>query len=150
MERYDSEKAARVWQRVRGEGEMPLSGLPGMAAAEQTMAESLRQLQRQNPQMAAEDLVRESIANAAVLRGMAKLLGQTAEVTASVPQPKEMPENCLRRCYAAALQMLNAYERYADHPEYGPVFRELARRKRQHCFRIPELLGRQSGQKARR
>lgn len=150
MERYDADKAARVWQRVRGEGENTLSGLSGMAAAEQNAAETFRHLQRQNPQMGAEDLMAECAANAAALRGIARLLGQKAEPVPVSPLPKELPENSLRRCYAGALQMLSNYEKYADHPEYGPVFRELANRKRRHCFHISELLGRPANQKPKR
>ena len=150
MTSFDPEKAARVWQRVRGEGENTLSGLSAMASAEQNAAETFRQLQRQNPQLGIEDLTAECSANGATLRGMARLMGQKAELAPPLPLPKELLENTLRRCYAGALQMLNVYEKYADHPEYGPVFRELAHRKRRHCFRIPELLGRQNGQRMKR
>ena len=150
MERYNADQAARVWQRVRGEGEATLSGLPGMAAAEQSMAEALRQLQRQNNRMGTEALAAECAANAAALRGILRLMGQKAEAAPVSPIPRELPENTLRRCYASALQLHSSYEKYADHPEYGPVFRELARRKGKHCFQIAEVLGKQPGVKVNR
>ena len=150
MERYDADQAARVWQRVQGNGEMNLSGLPGMAAAERSAAEHFRLLQRQNPQWGLEDLVAECAANGAVLRGILRLMGQKAEIAPPAPLPKELTESTLRRCYAEALQLRSNYEKYVDHPEYGFVFRELAQRKGKHCFRIAELLGKQTGQKSRR
>ena len=150
MERYDADKAARVWQRVRGEGENTLTGVFGMAAAEQSAAEMFRQMQQQNPQIRAEDLVKECAVNAAVLRGIARLMGQKAEPIPSTPLPRELLESSLRRCYAGALQMYSTYEKYVEHPEYGPVFQELVQRKRNHCFRIPELLGKQPRQRSNR
>ena len=150
MERYNADQAARVWQRVRGEGETALSGLQGMAAAEQSMAEALRQLQRQNMRLGTEELAAECSANAVALRGILRLMGQRAEAAPASPASRELPENTLRRCYAGALQLRSSYEKYADHPEYGPVFRELFQRKGKHCFRIAEVLGKQPGVKVNR
>ena len=49
VQKFDSEKAARVWQRVRNEEPVPveLSALPGFAAAENELTELLRRLSRQ-------------------------------------------------------------------------------------------------------
>jgi hypothetical protein len=121
-----------------------------MAAAEQSMAEAFRQLQRQNNRMGTEALAVECAANAVALRGILRLMGQKAEAAPVSPIPRELPENTLRRCYASALQLHSSYEKYADHPEYGPVFRELARRKGKHCFQIAEVLGKQPGVKVNR
>ena len=138
MERFDSEKAARVWQRVRSDGseEQELSGLPALIAAEAELAALYKRIGKQYPQ--ASQLARDCHANAAMLRGICGFAGQPR------PQPKfspSAPKNVLQLCYSRTLQAAGEYEKRSSHPEYGCAFRAMAEKKRAHACRILELAG---------
>lgn len=140
MQQYDSEKAARVWQRVRGETqpERPteLAELPGFAAEESTLAALYRQMAKGQPEFMR--MSRDCGRASAILRGICAF--QEQQPGKAVP-PAENPRNGLRLCYARTLHCIGEYEKLTGHPEYGCVFRHLAEAKKEHACKLLELAG---------
>lgn len=137
MQQYDSDKAARVWQRVRGEGQgLELSELPSLAAEESALAALYRQMARAHPEC--QSLARDCSRSAAILRGIC--LFQEQQPGKPAP-PDAGVRNGLRLCCARTLRCISAYEKLADHQEYGCVFRRLAEGKKDHVCKLLELAG---------
>ena len=149
MEVYDQEKAARVWQRVKGSSPSPApapnaQGLLGLIAEEWTDATTYLHLSRmfQGKQSAAlRKLFEQEQAHAACLKGIYTLATGTRPATRAVPAPTEDPEITLRRCYGREMRCLAEYESRSDHPEYGQVFSRLAAQEQEHLRIILELIG---------
>ena len=138
MQQYDSDKAARVWQRVRGEGlaqPQDLPELPGLAAEESALAALYRQMARTHPEC--QSLARDCSRYAAVLRGIC--LFQERQPGKAAPEANI--RSGLRLCCARTLRCIGAYEKLADHPEYGCVFRRLAEGKKDPVCKLLELAG---------
>ena len=146
MENYDSELAARVWQRVRGKDDpnQDLSSLPEMIAGEWWDAATYLRLSRQFTGKEAANLRKmfeEEQSHAACLKGIYTLLTGDRLVT-QTPAPRQEPLSAtLRRCYGREMQSLAQYEKWSDHREYGPVFLRLAQQERAHCAALLEILG---------
>ena len=138
MEHYDSEKAARVWQRVRNEdGRQPLPAPLG----EEHLAALYRDLGRVIPGPVPGALEQECRSHAATLRGIWAMTG-TPRPPAKPPESgKSTAPALLGTCYSKTLQAIGEYERFSDHPEYGCAFRILAEQKRQQACRLLTLLG---------
>ena len=145
MNPYDSEKAARVWQRVHAGGN------------EDPTAEILKTLMLQLLQLHAtyRSLISQvhapraallrSLADrkrnqAACLRGIHILtMGSCPEP--QVPQPKtESAVFTLRRCYAAENQLYAKLQSFAADATHGPAFAALATEQRFCCKTICELI----------
>ena len=151
MENYNSEKIARVWQRVRGEGgdipqaELPRQqGLSALIVGEQTDATIYLILSRRFQGKQASILRRmfeEEQAHTACLKGIYTLITGQRPVTKALPLPQETTEGILRRCYGREMHCLAEYEARSKDPEYGQIFAGLAAQEREHCHRILELLG---------
>ena len=140
MERYDPEKAARVWQRVRGpqEAAAPPEDLAAIIQWERQQTHLLRQISRQLPPAAA--LADDCSRCAATVSGICALTGTPAP--GKVPAPNREPgDRILQKCCLLGLRCCAAYERQATHREYGPVFAQLAQEKRLFCCRVLALLG---------
>ena len=146
METYNSEKAARVWQRVH-ESATPLDNagqLPALIAGEWTDAVTYLQLSRRYQGREAQLLRRlfeEEQSHAACLKGIYTLLTGEQVSHPSPPPPQEPTEVILRQCYGREMQCLAAYEQRASSREYGQVFTRLAQQEWEHCRTILELLG---------
>ena len=140
MQQYDSEKTARVWQRVRGEtpGPQELSGLPGLAALEWELAELYRRLSRQFPAAAAME--KECRRCGAAVQGVCRLAGVPCKLAV---WQGETPREILRVCYGKTLQLLREYEARQEHSEYGCAFRSLAEKKRAQACILLEMAGKQ-------
>ena len=139
MQKFDSEKAARVWQRVQSESPEPreLSGLPLLAAEERILASWLRQLGKRQP--GAEAMARECVRHEAILRGICAMTEQPKMTGGAVPA---LPRDPLRSCYAKTMQTAVEYDKLMAHPEYGCAFRMMAEKKREHACRLLEMAGR--------
>ena len=138
MERFDSEKAARVWQRVRSDSgdESTLSGIAGLSGAEAELAALFKRVAKQHS--GAEALARDCHSNEAILRGICAFAGLPRQ------RPKfsgNVPKNVLQVCYSRTLQAAGEYEKRSSHPEYGCAFRAMAEKKREHACRILEMAG---------
>lgn len=149
MEVYDSEKAARVWQRVKGSSASPApepntQGLLGLIAEEWTDATTYLHLSRmfQGKQSAMlRRMFEEEQAHAACLKGIYTLTTGTRPVTRTVPPPQEAAELTLRRCYGREMRCLAEYESRCADSQYGQVFARLAAQEREHLKLILELIG---------
>ena len=141
MERYDSDKAARVWQRVRGEASAPaeIPGLPALIAGEAELQALYRSMARQFP--AAAELARDCGRHAAMLRGICDCVG-LPRIDGGPGQIDGGPHrNTLRLCYGKTLQAMVNYEKLADHPEYGCAMAAMAQKKREHACKLLERMG---------
>lgn len=146
MEVIDPAKAARVWQRVRGEmpSEHPEQGLLEMISREWTDASTYLQLSRQFQGKQSATLRRmfeEEQAHTACLKGIYTLITGKRPVVQTVPPVQTTPEQLLRQCYGREMRCLAQYEQRSGDPEYGQVFARLADQERDHCRLVLELLG---------
>lgn len=147
MERYDTEKATRVWQRVRGSAEIQPAGVPGLQsliADSLTQAAYYQQLQRRlngSSHALVQKLTNQEKSITACLRGICTLVRGAPPAATPANPTVETTEALLRKCYRLALQAATEYENRCDDAEYGQVFARLAARKYDHCTAILELLG---------
>lgn len=152
METYDAEKAARVWQRVRGfDTPAPSSRDTGepeellrlIQREWQDAAVYLHLSRRMQGKQAAmlHRLFEEEQSHAACLKGIYRLVTGQPAATSSPAPPQEPIEVTLRKCYGREMHSLADYEARTAHPEYGPVFQKLAAQEREHCRIVLQLLG---------
>ncbi len=146
MNVYDSQKAARVWQRVQSARPEPRQeeNLKELIMNEWIAAATYAQLSRQLPQKdgaVLQRLSREEHAHGACLRGIYNLkTGEKCPV--HTPKPgNEPPEVTLRRCYGLEMRSLKEYEAKCDDPEYGHVYARLADQEREHCMALLGVIG---------
>jgi len=99
-----------------------------------------RQLQGSH-KAALRKLFEEEQTHAACLRGIYWLITGQPLTTRTLPPAPETPEIALRKCYGRKLKAAAAYEAWAQHPEYGAVFADLAGQEKIHCRVILELIG---------
>ncbi len=144
METVDSQKAARVWQRVHPDNTAQEQGLLSLIAQEWADAATYLQLSRKftgKPATQLRALYEQEQTHIACLKGIYTLITGTHPKVASLPLPQETPEQTLRRCYGREMQCLAQYEQRSSHPEYGKVFLKLAQQEQEHCRMVLEILG---------
>ena len=74
------------------------------------------------------------------LRGVSCLLGETVKLN-PVPVPKELPRRALEKSFHRTRRLRDEMEKRCGDPEYGIVFRSLARKAEDLCAAIAEMLG---------
>jgi len=146
MERYDSQMAARVWQRVQGSGaaEDPLAGLLVCLQEELTDIQRYSQLSNtlgSTAKPTLQQLIKATQQCVAILYGIHRLLTDTVPEVKPFPLPKELPVSSLRRCYGTTLNRVARYEHWCSHPEYSPGFLKLTDLSRECCQLLLQLLG---------
>ena len=146
METYDKAKAARVWQRVQGETVAnPMQGLQGLIAEEWADAAMYLALSRRvqgNHSMLLKKMSQQEQSHMACLKGIFTLQGTgRPEIPAPQPIEKASITMLLRRCYGREMRCLSQYESRMGDPQYGHIFRTLARQEQEHCHMILEILG---------
>ena len=157
MEHYDSEMAARVWQRVRGAAApvpatdtpstQPLreaASLQSLIAGELAAADLYDRLSRRREGGQSALLRRlsgEARGRADCLRGICLIVTGSRPAVHTPAPLREPMEAALRKAYTHALSALEEYESRTASREYGAVFAELARQQRAHCRFLLELLG---------
>lgn len=147
MEHYDSQLAARVWQRVQ-EGyqpaQTPAPDLSSLIQAEYADLSRYRQLITTSSS-AQKQLLRQLIlktqACISTMNGIAFLLTDTIPEAKSYPLPKELPVSSLRRCYGGTLQRISQYKQWRSHPEFAPGFQKLAHWSEERCVILLQILG---------
>jgi len=143
MQTYDPQKAARVWNRVRGQEDR--ENLPELIALEWLDAVTYlvlsRRFQGRDSQLLRQ-LAQQEQDHAACLRGLYTLQNGSRPAVSTPPTPTENTEILLRRSYGSHMHRLARYEAKADDPEYGQVFKRLAEQEREQCQQILALLGR--------
>jgi rubrerythrin len=145
METIDKEMAARVWQRVHPQPQVPQSqGLLGLITQELTNAVIYLQLARRlqgRQSVLLRKLAQQEQTHAACLKGIYTLItGEHPKARAIQPDTAPV-EVLLRKCYGAQMRSLAQYEQRMADPEYGKVFAGLAEQERQNCQTLLAILG---------
>ena len=138
------DEQVKIWQRVRPEATPVTDGLPGLAANAISQANLYGSLARQAQGSRRNLLLKlqeEERRCAQCLKGIYRMATGTPMTAGSVPLSPENTEAALRKCYGQCLKALALFDSRAFHPEYGPVFAQLAAKKREHCCTLTELLG---------
>ena len=146
MDKIDHEKAARVWDRVHADTQIPHweQGLPELIVREWEAATTYLQLSRrfQGKQNALlRKLFEQEQAHMSCLKGLYTLITGKKPQVAAVQPVTEDTQKVLRRCYGRQMQCLAQYEQRTSDPEYGHVFTRLAQQEKEHCHLLLELLG---------
>lgn len=131
------ERAEKVWQRVRGEEPSP--AWLGQLLADQREETALwHRLARRRGGVFSR-VAREKGAMLRCLRGIWVL------ASGGAPEPSLPPaagEGDLRRSAARGLALCRIFADHSRDADFGPVFRDLEQRQRQHCCLTLELLSR--------
>ena len=144
MNTIDPQKAAQIWQRVRGSARLSDRELVTMISNAWTIGATYLKLSRQfqgKDSTALRRLYEQQQAHVACLRGIYTLITGTRPSVKALPLSYQDPEAVLRRCYGKQMQALADYESKSEDPEYGPVFARLAQREQDHCRTLLELIG---------
>ena len=143
MNTIDPQKAAQVWQRVRG-NQLSDRELTAMISNAWTTAATYLKLSRQlqgNQSAVLRRLYDGQQAHVACLKGIYTLITGTRPAVKALPLSGQDPEAILRRCYGRQMQALADYEAKSEDTEYGPVFARLADREKDNCRTLLELIG---------
>ena len=149
MDQVDRQMEKRVWDRVRQRepgANMPQlqqDSLKPWILAAQENASAYRNLALQligKPWEGLRRLEQESSRSVWCLQGISALRGEGSKLT-PLPVPRENPRRTLEKCYHRSRRLWEEMELRASDPEYGPVFRKLARQTEDHCAAVAELIG---------
>lgn len=145
MEQFDADMESAVWQRVHGEQPPRLEqSLQSLAAAELSEAAAHLMLSRQlqgKEKAVLRKIYEDDLSHAACLKGIHYFTFDTPLAARPVPPAPDSPVIALRKAYARKLKACKQYESRFDDPEYGAVYRTLARQEQEHCRLILELVG---------
>ena len=146
MHSYDPQAAARVWDRVHNAA-MPAADAPAILnLIEEELLDAaayLRLSKKLPPALAqtARQLAQQEQAHAACLKGIYTLITGRKAIVPPPVAADDPPDVALRRCYGREMRCLAQYEARQTDPQYGHVFRSLARQEQSHCHHILEILG---------
>ena len=146
MDPYDSEKAARVWQRVRPGGGESLTGDGLNALISQllhlsTVYQALSRQVKPPQSTALKALSDQKRTQAACLRGIHILLIGPCPAL-RVPQVRSEPlSTALHRCYAEETQLWTQLRIHSAASTHAPALEALATMQQAHCRSIAELIG---------
>ena len=146
MEHYDSQMAARVWQRVQSR-DSDTTAAPDILAflqAESADLSRYRQLSALHGLASKPEfslLITKTQQCVSALKGIRFLLTDAQPEAMASPLPKELPVSTLRRCYGSTLQRISHYDQWTRHPEYAPGFLLLSQLSRERCQLLLQLLG---------
>ena len=142
MQNFDTQKAARVWDRVQGNGVDTLPELIGMEWLDAITYMTLsRRMQGRDSQLLRQ-LAQQEQDHAACLRGIYALLTGGRAVIHTPVVPQADTETLLRRSYGSHMQRLARYEARKNDSEYGEIFARLADQEREQCQKLLAILGR--------
>ncbi len=140
----DSRDEVRIWGRVRNDAAPATDGLPGLTAGAMAQAALYGALARQISGPAHGILLQlqeDEFSHIRCLKGIYRMAFGMGMNVASVPPVTEKTDAALRRCYGSALKALTAYHSRSGGGEYGAVFSLLADKKREHCFKLAQIMG---------
>ena len=149
MDKVDKQMEKRVWQRVQSRQETTMPPLrqeslkPWVPVAQENTA-VFRALQLQLIGKQWEGLRKmeaDSGRMVQALRGICLMQGETVRLN-PVPTPKEAPRRALEKSFHRTRRLRDEMEKRCADPEFGVVFRSLARRGEDLCAAIAEMLGR--------
>ena len=146
MKQYDPKTAARVWDRVQNTA--PPAGdaqtVLNLIAEEMLDAAAYQRLTRKlpPPQAAiARQIYQQEQSHISCLKGIYTLITGEKPLVPPPSVSDDPPEITLRRCYGREMRCLSQYESRMGDPQYGHIFRSLARQEQEHCHKILEILG---------
>ena len=146
MKNYDPQAAARVWDRVQN-ATPPAADAPAilnLIEEELLDAAAYLRLSKKLPTpqaTAARQIAQQEQAHAACLKGIYTLITGRKAIVPPPAIADDPPDVVLRRCYGREMRCLAQYEARQNDPQYGHVFRSLARQEQVHCHHILEILG---------
>ena len=145
MDSYDSEKAARVWQRVRSGGEaLTAESLNAMISQFLHLSTVYQCLSRQvkPPQSATLKTLSDQKRNqASCLRGLHILLIGPCPALRISQARAEPISTALRRCYTDENQLWTQLRILSDSTAHSAVLEAMVAVQRTHCRTIAELIG---------
>ena len=147
IQNFDSQKAARVWNRVQGHsaGEFDVQSLPELIAQELRDANAYLQLSRRfqgRDSVLLRQMAQQEQDHAACLKGLYTLItGQQPKVPTTQNAQQDVGQ-LLRGCYGNQMHRLARYEARAGESQYGHIFSRLAQQEQEQCHRLLALLGR--------
>ena len=145
MESIDQQKAQQVWQRVRGNSNTGIA--PGLLTAfiarETADGMACTRLAKRMGGWGGTllQISRACQQNAGCLRGIYTILTEKPPVLAVPPLTDDPPQIALKKCYANFSVRAREYERYAQDPDYGPVFQKMAGATREQSTAVLNLIG---------
>ncbi len=144
MNSYDSQMAARVWQRVQAKQEpADLSAEVLLLLAEEAKDAALYHRLSKNStkenSAIIESLLRSSRLSCSILRGIHYLL--TDSYPAPAPTQTAVSSVSLRLCYGDTLRRSIRYGQWGSHSEYSCAFAQLEHLARQRCIWLLQLIG---------
>lgn len=146
MKNYDAQSAARVWDRVQNTA-VPAADAPAilnLIEEELVDAAAYLRLSKKLPaplSAVVRQMAQQEQAHGTCLKGIYTMITGRKPM---VPPPVSVDDPAdivLRRCYGREMRALAQYEARQNDPQYGHVFRTLARQEQEHCHRILEILG---------
>ena len=146
MKQYDPKTAAKVWDRVQNAA-VPAGdaqSILNLIAEEMLDAASYARLaKRLPPPLAAiaRQISQQEQSHISCLKGIYTLITGRKAIVPPPTVSDDPPDILLRRCYGREMRCLSQYEARQTDPQYGHIFRTLARQEQEHCHRILESLG---------
>jgi hypothetical protein len=146
MKPIDPHTAARVWDRVQN----TVVPAPDAQSILNQISEELldsalwQQLARKLPPSQAaiaRQLSSQEQSHAACLKGIYAMITGRMPIVPPTRIGDDPPEIVLRRCYGRKMRIPSQYESRQSDPQFGHVFKNLARQEQEHCHRILEILG---------
>ena len=146
MKPIDPHTAARVWDRVQNTAvPAPDAQVILNQISEELLDAALwQQLARRLPPpqaSLARQLSVQDQSHAGCLKGIYTMITGRKPIVPTPTAGDDPPSVLLRRCYGRKMRTLSHYESRQGDPQYGHVFRTLARQEQEHCHRILEILG---------
>ena len=146
MKPIDPHTAAKVWDRVQNTA-VPAPDaqfILNQITEELLDAALFQQMARRLPPPQANlvrALSRQDQSHAVCLKGIYTMITGRKPIAPTPTAGDDPPSILLRKCYGRKMRALSQYEARQGDPQYGHVFRTLARQEQEHCHRILEILG---------
>ena len=148
MENLDADLQRRVWQRVQNREKVEMPPLtrgnlrPGALVALENGA-VYQNLSRRLPGREGEKLRKlwlDAENTVACVKGLGRLQGEPLKLPQLTPE-KESAQRALMKCCHRERKLWNEWEQLTADGEYGPVYAQLARKARERCMVVLEVLG---------
>ena len=146
MKSYDPKTAARVWDRVQSTAvpQADAQAILNLIAEEMLDSAAYLRLSRRLPTplaAIAREISQQEQAHISCLKGIYTLITGQKPLVPPPAVSDDPPDIVLRRCYGREMRCLSQYESRMGDPQYGHIFRTLARQEQEHCHKILEILG---------
>lgn len=145
MEILDNQTRQQIWQRVFAPIQEPvredLVNLLTQAARTMGMCRVIAGTVPTGARQQAGLLYQGARENVLCLEGICRLAGRKAGKFCTLPAETGRADRLLEICYHRCRQAMGDYTARSADPAFGAVFREMARREGENCWRIAWILG---------